>query len=64
MPRGKRKSLEEQIAAIDQKVSQLTEYKKQLLKQKEQEDVKKLLDAASKAGMTPEALVEKLTQKD
>jgi TolA-binding protein len=63
MPRGKRKSLEEQIAEIDRKIAQLTECKKELQKQKEQEDVKKLLDAASKAGLTPEALVKKLAEK-
>ena len=56
MPRGKRKSLEEQIA-------ELTDWKKKLQEQKEKDDIKKLLDAASKAGMTPEALVKKLTEK-
>ena len=63
MPRGKRKSLEEQIAGIDQKIAQLTDQKKKLQEQKEKDDIKKLLDAASKAGVTPEALVKKLTEK-
>lgn len=63
MPRGKRKSLEEQIAEIDQKIAQLTDIKKELQEQKEKDDIKKLLDAASKAGVTPEALVKKLTEK-
>jgi septal ring factor EnvC (AmiA/AmiB activator) len=63
MPRGKRKSLEEQITEIDQKITQLTDQKKKLQEQKEKDDIKKLLDAASKAGVTPEALVKKLTEK-
>jgi len=63
MPRGKRKSLEEQIADIDQQISKLTEVKKNLEEQKRQEDVQKLLDAADKSGLTPEELVQKLTEK-
>lgn len=63
MPRGKRKSVEKQIAEIDQKISQLTERKGELQKQKEQEDIKKLLSAANKAGLTPEELVNKLAEK-
>lgn len=63
MPRGKRKSVEKQIAEIDEKISQLTERKGELQKQKEQEDIKKLLGAANKAGLTPEELVNKLAEK-
>jgi septal ring factor EnvC (AmiA/AmiB activator) len=63
MPRGKRKSLEEQIAEIDQKIAQLTDRRKELQEQKEKDNIKKLLDAASKAGVTPEVLVKKLTEK-
>lgn len=64
MPRGKRKTLEEQIAGIDRQITQLEEQKRELQKRKEQENVKKLLDAATKAGLTPEALVQKLADKD
>jgi septal ring factor EnvC (AmiA/AmiB activator) len=64
MPRGKRKSLEEQIADVDQQISKLTERKKALEEQKRQEDVQKLLDAAKKAGLSPEELVQKLTEKE
>lgn len=63
MPRGKRRTLEEQIADVDQQVSKLTELKKNLEEQKRQEDVQKLLDAAKKSGLTPEELVQKLSEK-
>ncbi|MCI2036232.1 MAG: hypothetical protein LKJ73_10035 [Oscillospiraceae bacterium] len=63
MPRGKRKTLEEQIADVDQQISKLTELKKNLEEQKRQEDVQKLLDAAKKSGLTPEELVQKLSEK-
>lgn len=64
MPRGKRKTLEEQIADVDQQISKLTELKKNLEEQKRQEDMQKLLDAAKKAGLTPEQLVQKLAEKE
>jgi septal ring factor EnvC (AmiA/AmiB activator) len=63
MPRGKRRTLEEQIADVDQQISKLTELKKNLEEQKRQEDVQKLLDAAKKSGLTPEELVQKLSEK-
>jgi septal ring factor EnvC (AmiA/AmiB activator) len=64
MPRGKRKSLEEQIADVNQQISKLTERKKALEEQKRQEDVQKLLDAAKKSGLSPEELVQKLSEKE
>lgn len=64
MPRGKRKSLEEQIAYVNQQISKLTERKKALEEQKRQEDVQKLLDAAKKSGLSPEELVQKLSEKE
>lgn len=64
MPRGKRRTLEEQIADVDQQISRLTELKKNLEEQKRQEDMQKLLDAAKKAGLTPEQLVQKLAEKE
>lgn len=64
MPRGKRKSFEEQISDVSQQISKLTEVKKNLEEQKRQEDVQKLLDAANRSGLTPEELVQKLTEKE
>lgn len=61
MPRGVRKTLDEQINDIDRQISELTELKKKLKDQKEQEDIHKLLDAVRKSGLTPEQLVEKLS---
>jgi|LAHS01.1.fsa_nt_gb septal ring factor EnvC (AmiA/AmiB activator) len=63
MPRGKHRTLEEQIADVNQQISKLTELKKNLEEQKRQEDVQKLLDAAKKSGLTPEELVQKLSEK-
>lgn len=64
MPRGNRKTTEEQISEIDLKINELNEQKKQLLVKKEQEDIQKLLDAAKEAGVSPAELVKKLTEKD
>lgn len=64
MPRGVRKTLDEQIADIDRQISELTELKKKLMDQKEQEDIRKLLDAVKKSGLTPEQLVEKLAAEN
>lgn len=61
MPRGVRKSLEEQIAEIDRQIEELTELKAKLQKQKDQEDIRKLLEAAKEVGLSPEELVKKLT---
>jgi DNA-binding protein H-NS len=60
MPRGSRKSIEEQIADVDSKVQELQEKKKELIAAKEQEDIRKLLEAVRKAGTTPEELVKQL----
>lgn len=64
MPRGVRKTLDEQIADVDRQISELTELKKKLKEQKEQEDIRKLLDAVKKSGLTPEQLVEKLSAEN
>ena len=64
MPRGVRKTLDEQIADIDRQISELTELKKKLKDQKEQEDIRRLLDAVKKSGLTPEQLVEKLAAEN
>lgn len=45
MPRGVRKTLEKQIANVNHQISELTDLKKKLQKQKEQEDIRRLLDA-------------------
>ena len=60
MSRGSRKSIEEQIADVDSKIQELQEKKKELIAAKEQEDIRKLLDAVRKAGTTPEELVKQL----
>lgn len=65
MARGvRRKTIEEQIADIDSQMKELKEKKKELLAAKEQEDIRKLLDAAKEAGMTPAELVKKLLAAD
>jgi TolA-binding protein len=44
MPRGSRKkSIEDQIAEVDSKINELQEQKKQLLAEKEQEDIRHCL---------------------
>ncbi|QNK42209.1 hypothetical protein [Caproicibacter fermentans] len=63
MPRGVRKSIEDQISEIDLKIQELQEKKKQLLEEKEQEDIRQLLEAAKESGLTPADLVKKLTEK-
>lgn len=63
MPRGTRKSIDEQISEIDLKIQELQEKKKQLLEAKEQEDIRQLLDAAKESGLTPADLVKKLAEK-
>ncbi len=61
MPRGSRKkSIEDQIAEVDSKINELQEQKKQLLAEKEQEDIRQLLDAAKEAGISPAELVQQL----
>jgi NAD-specific glutamate dehydrogenase len=65
MPRGVRKSqkpIDEQIKEVEQSIQELKERKKQLLAAKEQENIRKLLAAAKAAGVTPEELVQKLTE--
>jgi len=66
MPRGSRKkSIEDQIAEVDSKINELLEQKKQLLAEKEQEDIQQLLDAAKEAGISPAELVKQLkSQKE
>jgi len=63
MPRGVRKSIEDQISDIDQKIQELQEKKKQLQTEKEQEEVRQLLDAAKELGLTPAELVKQLSVK-
>lgn len=63
MPRGTRKSIDEQISDIDLKIQELQEKKKQLLETKEQEDIRQLLEAAKESGLTPADLVKKLTEE-
>lgn len=63
MPRGNRKSFDEQISDIDLKIQELQEKKKQLLEAKEQEDIRQLLEAAKESGLTPADLVKKLTEE-
>jgi len=63
MPRGTRKSIDEQISDIDLKIQELQEKKKQLLEAKEQEDIRQLLEAAKESGFTPADLVKKLTEE-
>ena len=62
MPRGIRKSIEEQISEIDLKINELNEQKKELLEKRDQEDIQKLLEAAKDAGVSPAELVKKLTE--
>ena len=57
MPRGSRKSIEDQIADVETKIQELQAKKKELLEAKEQEDIRRLLDAVKEAGTTPEELV-------
>lgn len=63
MPRGTRKSIDDQISDIDLKIQELQEKKKQLLDAKEQEDIRQLLEAAKESGLTPADLVKKLTEE-
>jgi len=64
MPRGSRKSVEEQIADVETKIQELQAKKKELLQVKEQEDIRRLLDAVKEAGTTPEELVKQLLSQD
>lgn len=64
MPRGSRKSIEEQIADVETKIQELQAKKKELLQVKEQEDIRRLLDAVKEAGTTPEELVKQLLSQD
>lgn len=63
MPRGVRKSIEDQISDIDQKIQELQEKKKQLQAEKEQEEIQQLLDAAKELGLSPAELVQKLAEQ-
>ena len=63
MPRGVRKSVEEQLADIDQKIQELQEKKKQLQAEKEQQEVRQLLEAARATGLTPSELVKQLAKQ-
>lgn len=63
MPRGVRKSIDEQISDIDLKIQELQEKKKQLQEAKEQENIRQLLDAVKESGLTPADLVKKLTEE-
>jgi len=64
MPRGSRKSIEDQIADVETKIQELQAKKKELLEAKEQEDIRRLLDAVKEAGTTPEELVKQLLSQD
>ena len=64
MPRGSRKSIEEQIADVETKIQELQAKKKELQQVKEQEDIRRLLDAVKEAGTTPEELVKQLLSQD
>ena len=64
MPRGSRKSIEEQIADVETKIQELQAKKKELLQVKEQEDIRRLLDAVKEAGTTPEELVKQLLSQN
>lgn len=63
MPRGVRKSVEEQLSDIDQKIQELQEKKKQLQAEKEQQEVQQLLEAARATGLTPAELVKQLAEQ-
>jgi uncharacterized protein YoxC len=63
MPRGVRKSIEEQISDIDQKIQELQEKKKQLQEEKEQKEIQQLLDAVKETGFTPAELVKQLAEQ-
>jgi len=61
MARGSRKkSTDEQLAEVEKKIKEYQEQKKQLLAQREQEDIQALLDAAKEAGISPAELVKQL----
>ncbi|MET0016687.1 hypothetical protein [Oscillibacter sp.] len=65
MPRGSRKKpIEEQIADVESKIQELQTKKKELLEAKEQEDIRRLLDAVKEAGTTPEELVKQLLSQN
>jgi flagellar basal body P-ring protein FlgI len=64
MPRGSRKPIEEQIADVETKIQELQAKRKELLQVKEQEDIRRLLDAVKEAGTTPEELVKQLLSQD
>lgn len=64
MPRGSRKPIEEQIADVETKIQELQTKKKELLEAKEQEDIRRLLDAVKEAGTTPEELVKQLLSQN
>lgn len=66
MARGSRKkSTDDQIAEVENKIKEYQEKRKQLLAQKEQEDIQELLDAAKEAGVSPAELVQQLkSQKE
>ena len=64
MPRGSRKPIEEQIADVETKIQELQAKRKELLQVKEQEDIRRLLDAVKEAGTTPEELVKQLLSQN
>ena len=64
MPRGSRKPIEEQIADVETKIQELQAKRKELLEAKEQEDIRRLLDAVKEAGTTPEELVKQLLSQN
>lgn len=66
MARGSRKkSTDDQLAEVEKKIKEYQEQRKQLLAQKEQEDIQELIDAAKEAGISPAELVKQLkSQKE
>lgn len=63
MPRGVRKSIEEQISDINRKIQELHEKKEQLQAEKEKQEVQQLLEAARATGLTPAELVKRLAEQ-
>lgn len=53
-------SLEEQIEEVDFRIRNLQERKKQLMIEKEREELRRFVEAAEKKGLTPAELAKQL----
>jgi len=62
MPRGVRRTADEQIAFIDRQIQELTEKRKLIIESKEQDAIDELLRAAKAAGKSPTELVNELSK--